>query len=325
MCTVAVLCIAALMSDLHARTEDIRYLFNATGHGWVCLRCNEQMNIERYSAGAYPDGTRVIVLEERRDDLFATPRNKVQIGRAVGWVFGDELLTENEWLQKKESGQYVPFQNHWHVNDNSQSLIDLYESPSLFDAETIGTVNESSFIALGIYRGKIHVQLNDMDGYMLAYNCIPDITKPDITYHDREVRIWSNATERAIKKTKGADEANYTEEERGILKLMDPIDPMSFKSSREIMPTGCDITSAEAERMIWQVLIEEGYVTDDIIALFESAWCYLYYDYDDHNKHIWLFNFSNENSIAETEFVTNITVDLDAHTGEIINIAVCGP
>jgi len=312
-----------LWPSLHARAENIRYLYDATGHGWVCLRCNEQMDVEPYGAGAYPDGTRVIVLEEKRDDLFAMSRFRVQIGRAVGWVFEDELLAEDMWLQKKESGFYVPFQNQWLVNDNGMPSVLLYANSSIFDPEPIiGTVDEPSFTALGIYNSMIHVQSREIDGYLFSYNCIPDITKPSITYGDREVGLWINAMERAIIKAKGTEEADWTEEERALLRPFDPV--RTWTDARQIEPANCDIGSAEAEQIILQRLIEDGHVQEDVMAQIERLWYFLFYDYDDPSKHIWEFAFSDSPNRAD-DFFTNIIANVDAHTGEITMLDVDGP
>jgi hypothetical protein len=42
--------------------EETFYLYDTTGYGWICLRSNEQMDVDR-DAGAYPDGTKAAVLE----------------------------------------------------------------------------------------------------------------------------------------------------------------------------------------------------------------------------------------------------------------------
>jgi len=305
-----------------ASVESEWYLYDATGHGWICLRPEEQMDVDQ-RAGVYPDGTRVAVLEKREGGLYNQPRYKVQIGRAVGWVFEDELLTEEVWLQKKESGQYVPFESHWYVNRNGESSVNLYPNGYLFGSEPIGTVNEPSFIALGIHAFFIHVQLGDMDGYMSDIHCIPDKARPDDTLGNREIQIWIGTLERAVKKAKGTDEANWTEAERLMLTPRDPNN--ALKSDREIEPSTCDISSLEAEWIIWQALIDGGYVTDDNLALVDRKFYYLYYDYQDPGKHIWLFVFSDSSHKAELELVTNFIVELDSHTGEIISIIVDGP
>jgi len=278
------------------------------------------MDVDR-SAGIYPDGTQVVLLDKRVDELFSQPRYKVRIGRAAGWVFEDELLTEEEWFQKKENGQYVPFQNHWHVHDNGMPSVDLYANGCIYDSETIGIVNEPSFTALGIYYHKIHVQLSNMDGYMVIPNCIADITRPDAGA-DHTIDLCLDMLERAVKKAKGTNQAYWTETERTLSK---PFDPMRWTESREIEPTNCDISPLEAERLIWQALIEEGYVTNDTRAYFECVFSFLYYDYDDPTKHIWEFGFSDSLNPAEIEVATNILVHIDAHTRKIMSIDVCGP
>jgi len=310
-----ILGVSGFSLDSYAYAETMGYLYDITGHGWVCLRTNEQMDVD-FETGAYPDGTQVLILEKRDDGLFDIPRHKVQIGRATGWVFEDEFLAENEWLQKKESGQYVLFMNRWHLERYAHQFAEFYESASIFvDDPIYGIALESPFTALGIYNGMIHVQLSKVDGFLHEFNCIPDIMKPDDWYFDREKKIWISAMERAITQTKGADESNWTRTERFLFYA---IDPTKWSFARQIDPEECDICSAEAERIIRQALVSEGLVTHDTIAQFERQWHTLFYGYDDPTKHIWEFAFSDAIHSAEPESFTEIIVELDAHTGVIV-------
>jgi len=213
LCALAVWIMVLLMPRSPVPVESEWYLYDATGHGWTCLRANEQMDVDT-GAGAYPDGTQVAVLEKIDDGLFETPRYKMQIGRAIGWVFEDEMLTEDMWLQKKESGQYVPFQSQWIVDRNQQSTVPVGSSGNTSDATIISAVTESSFTALGIYLSIIHAQFSNMDGFLSVINS----TSAD--YDTFAIHsTWVHTMQRAIHKAKGTDEARWTEMERQLLDI----------------------------------------------------------------------------------------------------------
>ncbi len=337
VCALAVLATTGSFLLAPAHAEGTAYLYDATGHGWTCLRSNEQMNIDK-NAGAYPDGTAVRVLEKKEDGSFSLPRYKVKIGRFSGWVFADELLNENVWLQKKASGQYVPFENQWLIDEDvDEGYAPLYtgENPSTtsYNPESYRQVNESPFIALGIYQVDVHALLSDDDGLINFFNTISDtkyMQNSTNTYWDYEFPIWINTLQRAVVKTKGTDKANWTEIER---KVLEPLEPNYTRpEEREIQPSDGDIGLEEAQAKVLHALRDAGYVTNQNAAQFEYGDHYLYYDYKDTNKHIWHIQYSNErwcrqnypdsDDLPKSNPPLYFSVELDARTGEVIYMTI---
>jgi len=274
-----------------------------------------------YVAGAYPDGTQVAVLEKRQDGLYAMPRYKVQVGRAIGWVFEDEMLTDDMWLETKKRIQHAPFQNHWLADSAFRSIPiasnGWWNTPHY---KIIGTLAEPSFIALGIYQWKLHAQFSDMDGFLSLRKCY-DVDGMMFFMH--EPLIWITAMQNAVVRTKGADEANWTDIERAIL---EPPDPNYLPPHlRRIHPARCDIDLLEAQEIAFRRLKDFGHIADDNITLacnYYDIYYDFYYDYFEPSKHIWEIHFSDADSgLADGEMPNSYIFFIDAHSKEIFDFS----
>ena len=333
LCTAAMLCIVVFIPDSYAFAEDIRYVYDATGHGWTCLRTNEQMDVD-FDAGVYPDGTQVAVLEKREGEPYDQVRYRVQIGRAVGWVFEGELLTEDEWMQKKESGQYRAFDSIWQVKPSllpveiySHGKTEWFGTP--MERQTIATMNEPSFVTLGLNDTFAHVRISDTDGFMSYGSCMIPNDLPDEVLNYTEP-IWYGTAINAIQKAKGTNELNWTETERSLAYAFSVLDlNTSWTWDRVIEPSDCDISVFEA-MMIAEIVLRSGdyheYLSDDVLDLLEwdVVYYYLIHDYINPEKHIWVIYCSADPASGE-DLATICYVQVDAHSKEILSITIDGP
>jgi hypothetical protein len=317
----------------HAYADGIRYLYDATGNGWSCFWANEQLIMD-YDAGVYPDGTPVMILETVNDGLYSQPRHKVQIGRAVGWVLNEELLTQEVWLQKQESCQYVGFSNQWQVNQTW--AVQLYTSwrDITMEERLAGQEPSGSFIAdvadttitvLGIYCDRFHIQTSETDGFVGAYSsCLVPNELPE-EVGNYVLPIWFSQMVRGIRNVKCENQASWTEDELAILNGLQNYYPNRlWSSARRIIPGENDITMAEAIIAAIDVLVGGGfqeYVSDDTIEQLGWEEGALIFDYTDPKKHIWDILFVTP---EDTHF-TRCRIQLDAHTKEVRYVEIDGP
>jgi len=207
---------------------------------------------------------------------------------------------------------------------SGQSTINLiYLGANLNDTSRVVSVNESSFIALGIYEYYVHAQFSDIDGLVSFADSISDIdTLWDslYTFSNYEHPIWINTLRRAVEKAKGKDEANWTEEERNVFKP--PVEALPPANRAIERCHDCNYDAREAKELAMHVLMDLGYIAEDNRALFESEFYILHYDYRDPDKHIWIVSYSSYDNVAVPEMGARYLVEFDAHTGEIIEILV---
>ena len=295
-----------------ALAESFQYLFDSTGNGWVCFWANEQMDAD-HEAGIYPDGTKVRVLERRDDGLFDISRYQVQIGRLTGWVFEDALQSEEEWQKRYDNGQYVLFNNLWHVNASEKPKV--YGNANDF-ATVIRDVTESSFIVLGIFVDHVHAQLSDTDGFIYYDGCMGDGRNSADT-QDLAFSMWMNTIGRAVRKAKGSDAAGWSETESAMLMQHGTEDILP--TDRRITPGSCDIGLPNAVMMAKNALLTADIIREGHIDRLECELDYLFYDLEDSNAHFWFFSFVNKLK-SDQETFERVAVILDAHTGQTISI-----
>lgn len=128
--------------------------------------------------------------------------------------------------------------------------------------------------------------------------------------------IWMISVDHAVKKTKGENKANWTENERAFLY---PPDSHYFLSQdRVIYQSDCDINLEEAIKLAQIALHNEGYITT--ANQFEcEEYLLCYYDYIYPENHIWLIAFSDMMGKNQTT-LQYYAVEVNAHTGNINRI-----